>query len=99
MGAELWFGIRQRSEMGIAVFAQHVKVPTATERYTEKPPTWQRYTHLPQRKKVEEQKLLIICTFLAPLILQMGRGESINIASQTGDACQTGHEEAMLTKL
>lgn len=56
MGAELWFGIRQRSEMGVAVFAQHVKVPTATERCTEKPPTWQRYTHLPQRKKVGEHE-------------------------------------------
>lgn len=37
-------------------------------------------------------KLLIIYTFSAPLILQMGRGKSINTASQTGDECQTGRQ-------
>lgn len=40
-----------------------------------------------KKKKMEKMKLLIIYTFLAPLILQMGRGKSINTASQTGDSC------------
>lgn len=43
---------------------------------------------------MEKMKLLIIYTFLAPLILQMGRGKSINTASQTRDSCQTGRRGA-----
>lgn len=53
------------------------------------------------QKKMENMKLLIICTFTAPLILQVGRGESIHTASQTGDECQTGRQgerRPMLTK-